>query len=375
MQFTAIESYLVGSVGLHFVIGQISLPFGDSIVTGISFDGQPLDLFMDTGVSGTSVIYKDWYEKVYGKGSCPPRLCYVCTSACDPFKMKNHTTRFVDGSTITTVQHEGEIDVSGHKLKTRFRLIIGFTRSVSTRKPVNFLGLAFADTDNPHTVPLDLFNNKIVQEYSVSVSISASGVATFSGHLLLGQWKDKCPIKAATTMTVPMNGEYPSVLATNLHSLGLVSSRGQASTKQLSGAVAVYDTGTYTLSFPQVQLGYLLEEIRQSVNNDSGRYPKIERSGLFWLIEKAAYNFLPTLTFNVGSYPLSPLVIRIPPKKYAQKHDDGWYVLKMISHQSSSAVIILGRPFFTTYLSSFDMQRKLVKLARYSDRPLIGSPL
>ncbi|KAF4652552.1 hypothetical protein FOL47_011030 [Perkinsus chesapeaki] len=327
MRFAAIKSYLVASVGLPSIIGQISLSFDDSILTGISFDGQPLDLYMDTAMIGTSVIYKGWYEEVYGEGSCPPRLCYVCVSACDPFKMEHYTTQFADGSTITTVQHEGVIDVSGHKLKTQFRLIIDFTSPIPTEKPMNFLGLAFPDTYDPHTVPLDLFNNKIVQQYAVSVCISARGVVTFGGQLLIGQWKGRCAIQAPTTMTVLMRltGEYSELFTTNLNSLGLVSSKGQASTKQLSDAAVVYDTGAAQLTFPQAQLDYLMKEIRQSVRNDSGRNPKIKNLGDLWLIEEAAYNFLPTLTFNVGSYSLSPLVIRIPPKKYAQKYDDGWW--------------------------------------------------
>ncbi|KAF4658124.1 hypothetical protein FOL47_008144 [Perkinsus chesapeaki] len=371
MRLAAIESLLVASVGLHFVIGQISLPFDNTILTGISFDGQPLDLYMDTGMSGTYVIYKDWYEKVYGKGSCPPRLCYVCISACDPFKMKNYTTRFVDGLTITTVQHEGVIDVSGHKLKTQFSLIIDFSSRVSTEKPTNFLGLAFADGINPHTVPLDLLNSKIVQQYAVSVCTSASRVVTFGGQLLLGQWKGRCPIQAPTTMTVPMKLAvgYRRIFATGLNSLGLVSSKGRASAKQLSDAAVAYDTGADMLDFPKEQFDYLMKEISQSVRNDSGRNPRIKSLGLLWLIEKAAYNFLPTLTFNVGSYPLSPLVIRISPKKYAQKYDDEWYVLKIIYRDNRGAMIFLGRPFFTSYFSSFDMQRKLVKFARYADRP------
>ncbi|KAF4665392.1 hypothetical protein FOL47_004634 [Perkinsus chesapeaki] len=270
--------------------------------------------------------------------------------------MKNHTTRFVDGSTITTVQHDGVIDVAGHKLKTRFRLIIGFTSPVSTEKPMNYLGLAFPDSNNPHTLPLDLFNNKIVQQYAVSVCISASGVVTFGGQLLLGQWKGLCAIQTPTTMTVPMKsaGVSARYFSTNLNSLGLVSSKGQASTKQLADAAAVYDTGTYMLSLPQAQFDYLKKEIRLLVRNDSGADPRIEKRGFTWVIERAAYKFLPMLTFNVGSYSLSPLVILIPPKKYAQKYDDRWYELKITTHNGKP--IILGRPFFTTYFSSFDMK-------------------
>ncbi|KAF4677205.1 hypothetical protein FOL47_002768 [Perkinsus chesapeaki] len=351
MRLAAVESYLIASAGLHSVIGQISLPFDDVIVADISFDGQPLDLRMDMGTRGTYVIYKDWYEKVYGKGSCPPRLCYVCISTCDPFKMKNQTIQFVDGSTITTVQHEGEIDVSGHKLKTQFRLIIGFTSTVSSEEPTNFLGLAFPDAYNPHTVPSDLFKNKIVQQYAVSVCISASGVETFSGELLLGQWEDQCAFQATTTMTVPMKltGGDARYFTTNLNSLGLVSSKGRASTQQLSDAAVVYDTGADMLGFPQAQLEYFMKEIRQSVKNDSGRDPKIKSLWGIWLIEKAAYNFLPTLTFNVGSYTLSPLVVRIPPRKYAQNYDDEWYLLEMTPLNSAREPVILGRPFFTTY--------------------------
>ncbi|KAF4673390.1 hypothetical protein FOL47_010636 [Perkinsus chesapeaki] len=206
--------------------GEISLPFKDGIVSGVKFDGQPLKLSIDTGLSGTYVVYKDWYERTYGKDACKQFQmgCYSCPGGCDPYAKEKHVTGFGDGSAITSVLHKGTLSLAGIKLDMQFRLIVDFSPSseVECDTVMNILGLAFGSTTSRQTVPNQLYLNKMIKKYAVAIC-SPSDLDSFTGSLILGDWNGLCAIKADVAI-IPMTRPHKhSLLDSDLPAYGLVS--------------------------------------------------------------------------------------------------------------------------------------------------------
>ncbi|KAF4654449.1 hypothetical protein FOL47_009973 [Perkinsus chesapeaki] len=345
----------------HSVSSQISLPFKDSIATGLSFDGQPLKMMLDTSLSGTYVVYKEWYEKTFGKGACKRSQggCYSCPGECNPYSRERNVLTFLDGGSITSVIHEGMVKIGKYKLKMKFRLIIGYSAGAELPhwKPPNYLGLGFADSSNLETLPRSLYDKGIIKRYTISIC-SPSDPVFFQGTVILGEWKGLCRIKSDVT-TIPMAQSHDlGHILSDLSSYGLVSSTGKTYTQHRVGA-AEYDTGTVFLCLPRV----IFEDFCNKIVSFAGPdvFLKTDDEGFWYITAKRRKNF-PTLTFSVGD-PRHPVIIRIPPERYAIRCNSKWCRLALLFWDGSQ--VILGRPFFTSYFSSYDLKSRTISIAEY----------
>ncbi|KAF4673049.1 hypothetical protein FOL47_011058 [Perkinsus chesapeaki] len=344
----------------------ISLAFSQNKVSGIAFDGQPLELYMDTGSPGTYVIYKDWYEKTYGQ--CPPKTCYTCVGPCDPYSEEKFVLKFDDGSAIETVFHEGVVELGGNKLRMKFRLIIGWSPppAFKTEKPMNYFGLDFDPRASDESILTQLVLKKIVSEKTVSIC-APSLPRSFAGKLILGSvTPEQCAI--TPPKTVFKMDPFEVHFNTEVSSYGLVSSYGQAYSRPLFDSFAIYDTGSYSITLYKAYLEFLLNTITEVVKQDSGLDVHVKVKDGSWYIQQRGYDYLPTLTFAIGAATASR-TIHIPPIHYTQDCDGTWCLLLL--QQYNSPDIILGRPFFTTHFSSFTEIKggpRTVPLAAYANK-------
>ncbi|KAF4673325.1 hypothetical protein FOL47_010676 [Perkinsus chesapeaki] len=317
---------------------------------------------MDTGLSGTYVVYKNWYEKTYGKDACKqfPKGCYSCPGSCNPYAEEKHLTTFEDGTTMTSVLHQGTLVIGKHQLSMQFSLIIDFKPLPSNpeQKPENYIGLALTSRSNPQTVTSELYNKKIIKKYALSIC-SPGDVMSFTGAVIFGDWNGLCGIKSTVT-TIPMTQphRHPAI-DSRLLSYGLVSPTGKTFTLQVQQIPAIYDTGTFSIALPKSIFDTLLENIPSMAG--PGVEVKFIRG--IWRITDKGYSSLPTLTFSVGDLQ-RPLIIRIPPKKYTMLCDGKWCALTITSYDGSD--VILGRPYLTTYFSSYDLKPLTVSMAEYA---------
>ncbi|KAF4662615.1 hypothetical protein FOL47_006155 [Perkinsus chesapeaki] len=342
------------------VYSQISLPFKDKTVKGLSFDGQPLKMLVDTGISGTYILYKEWYERTFGKGACKRTVwgCYSCPGECNPYSREKGNNNFNDGGSIIHVSHDGVVKIGKYELKMQFRLIIGYSvgTEVPDWKPPNIFGLASA-TPRRTTVVSQLYKNGIIKRNTISVC-SPSYPQKYRGTVILGEWNGLCAIKSNVT-TIPMGKSHSEGhLLSDLSSYGLVSSTGQTYT-QHRRTTAVYDTGTVGLYIPK----FIFEDLLSKIASFAGPDVYLKTRNGYWYITAKRRRYFPTLTFSVGDSQ-HPLVIRTPPEKYTSDYDKKWY--KILIRYYDRPEIILGRSFFTTYFSSYDLDSRTISIAEYA---------
>ncbi|KAF4677038.1 hypothetical protein FOL47_003771 [Perkinsus chesapeaki] len=348
---------------VYLVRSQISLPFSGNRVTGIAFDGQPLDLYLDSGLIGTHVIYKDWYEKTYG--ICPPKTCYTCINECHPYSEEQLMINFDDGSAITTVYHYGVIELAGHKLEMKFRLIVGWSPSptIPTEKPMNYLGIAYRMDRYDETVMIQLFLKNLISDKTVSVC-APSDLKNFTGVVILGSLREEqCP---TAFPKIVLRMKSSGFFNTALLSLALVSSKGRPFMQRVPDGMVIYDTGAYSVFLPKPYFEFVLNKITEIVKQDSGLDVHVVTKGSAWFIEERGYEYFPTLAFALGDR-TSHTTIYIPPSQYTENCGGTW--CHLVLRHYNLPYITLGRPFFTTYFSSFREireGRRTVTLAPYA---------
>ncbi|KAF4648809.1 hypothetical protein FOL47_002749, partial [Perkinsus chesapeaki] len=320
----------------------------DGIVSHVMFDGQPLQLAIDTGLSGTYVVYKDWYERTYGKDACKQFQmgCYSCPSGCDPYAKEKHVTRFDDGSAVTSVLHEGTLSPAGKNLDMQFRLIIGFSPGSEVKALKRYCSK-------------QLYLKKMIKKYAVSIC-SPSDVESFTGTLIFGDWNGLCAIKAGVTV-IPMTQPHKAIsLDSDLRSYGLVSPTGRRFNPEAGKRSVMYDTGSGSIFAPKS----ISESLLNKISYFAGPGVHVEAYNHGWNITDKGYSNFPALTFTVGSK--QHFIVRIPPNKYALFCDGQW--CKLAFREYGGSAVILGRPFFTTYFSSFDLELETVSIAEYKSR-------
>ncbi|KAF4673050.1 hypothetical protein FOL47_011059 [Perkinsus chesapeaki] len=188
---------------------------------------------------------------------------------------------------------------------------------------------------------------------------------TFTGKVILGSLKEEqCP---TTSPIIAIPVKSSAFFNTALLSLGLVSSKDQAFMQQVPDGIAIYDTGAYSL-VPKPYFELVLNTITEIVKQDSGEDVYVKAKNDIWYIRQRGYDYFPRLAFALGE-PTAHRTIYIPPSHYTQDCDGTWCAL--ILQYYNFPEIILGRPFFTTYFSSFKGNkggRRTVTLAPYAKK-------
>ncbi|KAF4694655.1 hypothetical protein FOZ60_007622 [Perkinsus olseni] len=96
----------------------LTMPVHEGFVT-VKIDGQEIDLFLDSGYPGLSVMDGDWYEQEYGKGACTRRRagCYFCPKEhpCDFEREEWFPTSFGDGTSIKSIIRSGSLVLDGQE--------------------------------------------------------------------------------------------------------------------------------------------------------------------------------------------------------------------------------------------------------------------
>ncbi|KAF4655733.1 hypothetical protein FOL47_009313 [Perkinsus chesapeaki] len=117
----------------------------------LEFDGQPITLNVDSGSPYTTVVSGDWYEQLYGKGSCKYVVsgCYFCP-ASDPCNLESLSNGKVDGISYGDGTRVVKVSMRSVTLKINNKivrdfilgLIINSTVVRKNRQPFGLLGLS-----------------------------------------------------------------------------------------------------------------------------------------------------------------------------------------------------------------------------------------
>ncbi|KAF4658354.1 hypothetical protein FOL47_008009 [Perkinsus chesapeaki] len=362
LMVTAIYLASLSSV-VYLVRSEISLSFTENKVTGLSFDGQPLDLYSETAISETLVIYKDWYEKTYGR--CPPKTCYTCIRECYPYNRERHIVHSLDGSTLTTVLHHGTVQLDKHQIEMNFRLIIGWSPGPvrGGNLPVNYLGLAFYKGSPDENFLGQLFIKNVVSERRISIC-APSDPQTFTGTIILGKAvKTQCKILSTPIISLPAGSS--GFLDARFLVLGLDFLDGHQFEEYPYATIAAIDTGGQSIGLPKYYFQMILNMITESASG-SPVYVKVKND--VWYIQQRGRDSFPTLIIGLGTFDRN-VVVKIPVKRYLGGCDGTWCRLLLVGHDSP--YILLGRPFLTSSFSSFaedQRAQKTVTFAHYDRR-------
>ncbi|KAF4673057.1 hypothetical protein FOL47_011066 [Perkinsus chesapeaki] len=363
---TGVAALVSISVMLNLTYSELSLPFSDDKVTDILFDRQPLDLYMDSRSIATYVIYKDWYEKTYGR--CPPKTCYTCAGGCNPYREERFMVKLDDGSRMETVFHEGLLQFAGLKLKVRFRLIIEWSPSTvyPPKKPRNHLGIGYRRNSSGEGILSQLFLNHIISERTVSIC-TPSSPRKFTGKVILGSFTAS---ECRTTYPQKRYRMKSPELSFNtaLSYVGVVSVEGKTFVHKMPNGLALYDTGAYSIILPKPYFESVLNKMTDLIKQGSHRGAYVKTKDGEWYIRQEEYRYFPDLGFALGGL-WEDTAILIPPKYYTERCNGTWCALLLQHH--SSPEVMLGRPFFTSHFSSFGegpSGLRTVTLADYASR-------
>ncbi|KAF4668977.1 hypothetical protein FOL47_002795 [Perkinsus chesapeaki] len=363
-----LQVYHIVTTTALLVHGNINLPFVDGVISSTAIDENPLKFTMDSGDGFTYVVYSDWYEKKYGKGACKslPSGCYTCPTKCNPYKKEKYTVAFASGMMYEYSLQKGNLVLNGESVGTvEFGLIIGYSprQAYPNEPPFNIMGLDYGSQQGRYPIHRQLYINGVIDEWAFRIC-SPGQPHEFKGNLILGVSQGACPARQPVTEIQLRGPSVTAKLDSSLATFGMVSSKGATFSQPVTQVTIVYDTGAHPIVLPRSIFEIVLNKMVELASKDSGQDIHVKTSGVVWYVQKKGFDHLPTLTFTVGTSGGAPFTIRIPLKKYATPCDESWCTLWL--YPSPAAGIILGRPFFTTYATGFDLPAGVMQVQEYT---------
>ncbi|KAF4750728.1 hypothetical protein FOZ63_003820, partial [Perkinsus olseni] len=348
------------------------------------------------GSSNTYVVYGDWYESIYGVGSCRHLVsgCYFCppTDPCTLDSLltrRSHTVEFLYGHIDKFVYREVTVQVDGQNISNfLIGLLIGSSRVENGIQPNAVLGLGLP----PPIVNLGLGTTSFVEQLfqkeaipHLTISVQASEMSEgITGQLELG----KEMLGARDSPSLPL----ADFLSTDGPLAGLASaawvkssSTGQnrATAPSNGGGIrtVAVDTGCDTTFVPTKIYSMIWKAIEEEFGPDRVDGTRSRKTwstddqqlaafsdvgGLLWIREDVLKQ-MPIMVIRVDR----ELQFDIHLSSHVQVCDGRWCRLQIFDglaiglHPEN---LILGRFFFAEYDVSFDLDRKVIVLRR-PDKP------
>ncbi|KAF4753710.1 hypothetical protein FOZ63_011520, partial [Perkinsus olseni] len=136
----------------------------------MSFDGQPINLFVDSASFMSYLRYGGWYESIYGPNSCKDLVsgCYFCppTDPCDLASLRTrkiHSVKYAEGREDEFVLRRVSLWVGKRKVENiEIGLMVGSTRIESGAQPLAMLGPAHLTPETDAEVDMPSFIGQLV---------------------------------------------------------------------------------------------------------------------------------------------------------------------------------------------------------------------
>ncbi|KAF4701599.1 hypothetical protein FOZ62_021977 [Perkinsus olseni] len=367
----------------------LTLPFHDEyghIV--LVFDGQPISLLADSGSARFFVVYGEWFERQYGRGSCRRHnmTCYFCPveAPCDDIEQRDRmTVGYAGGLDVYQyVQHSGVLDLGQSTVNVTFGVVVDYTSKYNVA-PTPTLGLSSGRADIPKTFLQQLKDLNVIDTLSYSVHFERF-CPYEQGKLVVGGVGSK----GQDTIRLPLS--MPPELKRRLHvpiaSMGIgerpeveASLSGDGSSKiirfSLQDRVALFDTGNMGIDLPCTVLSALIEGLEAGVSTlANSRTLRVENimwwevdRPMVWVIRPNHVRFLPTIVYSLVREGNETVDIRISPEHYVGtcSYDECMVYL----YASNDTELVVGEPFFRAYDAHVDLEGEIISVEPQPPRP------
>ncbi|KAF4655734.1 hypothetical protein FOL47_009314 [Perkinsus chesapeaki] len=365
----------------------------------LEFDGHPITLNVDSASPYTTVVSGDWYEHLYGKGSCKYVVsgCYFCP-ASDPCNLetlskgKLEKIGFVDGHVVGISIREVTLKI-GRALVHDFKvgLIINSTRVQNNKQPFGLLGLsANSKLDIKPTLVHQLVYAGVVTRKAFAFRV-VKYYQGITGALVVGGGSP--PNEAESkTITLPLWVEPEGTLAVNVTSAEFVTQTAKESIKIEFGTerkypVAVLDTGSgvtvlnkelFVLMVRATESEFGVDNVDFTTRPSKKDFKKYfaslswtqikvlrDAAGIIW-IRKELVARLPMMRLQLN-HESHIYVIRLHLRNHVGVCVEVWCSLMVVDGPSVGILphqlILLGKHFFLEYDTHFDLDRRLVSFS------------
>ncbi|KAF4692873.1 hypothetical protein FOZ60_012375 [Perkinsus olseni] len=327
----------------------LTLPFHDEyghIV--LVFDGQPISLLADSGSARFFVVYGEWFERQYGRGSCRRHnmTCYFCPveAPCDDIEQRDRiTVGYAEGLDVYQyVQHSGVLDLGQSTANVTFGVVVDYTSKYNVA-PTPTLGLSFGRADIPKT---------FLQQLKDLNYASRAEASTSRAHRLDGDWR------ASRGGSEPLRDGSRKIIRFSLQD-----------------RVALFDTGNMGIDLPYTVLSALIEELEAGVSTlANSRTLRVENimwwevdRPMVWVIRPNHVRFLPTIVYSLVGEGNETVDIRISPEHYVGtcSYDECMVYL----YASDDTELVVGEPFFRAYDAHVDLEGEIISVEPQPPRP------
>ncbi|KAF4650350.1 hypothetical protein FOZ61_000398 [Perkinsus olseni] len=350
----------------------------------VSIDGQEVDLKLDSGFWGLTVMDGGWYEREFGNGACddPRAGCYFCSEK-SPWEFSEGKLAqgllSADGKRALNINRTGTMVLGGREA-ANFPFMISRTfAGPTTIKPYGLFGISGLEPSSivPHPWPggesvLDsLVRLNVIGRQSYTLYTNNSGNSSFiSGQVTLGDALDESKAGEYRLVDYGYNPKtYRAFANVWVSSLRLLDAQGAQLMKaglvrrRPDSLLSMLDTGANGIYLPYPGLlkdiksrlgmklkknGYTEEQINKMWREDQGPLAQVKEE---------AFDSLPVLGFHLGEGDNS-IPIKIHPRHYCLHTGDG----DVIVYVQESDMNLIGTPFFRAYNVHVDYTNNKIAL-------------
>ncbi|KAF4697976.1 hypothetical protein FOZ62_026057 [Perkinsus olseni] len=344
------------------------------------FDGQPISLLADSGSARFFVVYGEWFERQYGRGSCRRHnmTCYFCPveAPCDDIEQRERFgVRYGGGSIFYQyVQHTGSLDLGKSTVQVTFGLIVDHD-DANGFAPDGVLGLSFGRPGIPKTFLQQLKGSKVIHTLAYSLDFRQD---QGGGKLVLGDSGSQSKYTVHLPFTrLPGAHRKLFVPVTSVRiAKKLVSGRkasGKVSEKvapiSLNHTVVFMDTGNAYLGMPRATFDILVEDLKASPNAASpagvlgeGLWRSAEEP--VWKIRPGHVKILPTIIYSLVGVGGEVVDVKMPPEDYVGSCTVA--ECNVYINVQDGALVTFGRPFFRAYHAHVDLVKQSIAICPHS---------
>ncbi|KAF4655735.1 hypothetical protein FOL47_009315 [Perkinsus chesapeaki] len=369
----------------------------------LELDGQPITLLADSGSHATTVISGDWYEHLYGKGSCKYVVsgCYFCP-ASDPCNLESLSNAEVNeiGYGDGKIVHFSTRTVSLKVGKTVLNdftvgLIINSTAVRRNEQPFAILGLDMKlevlanSADRKLSTQLTFLDQLVYagviarNTFAIYASDHNQGI---NGQLVIGgqarENQAKGEVMALPFWTDRVSSQLAfdvraaEAVATTTNEIQRIDFANEGKRLRAfldTGATAtVLDEAIFKLMWKAIETEFGSKNVDASMSSsDPTEFTDRKElsvcicyDGSLW-IRKKLINRLPVIKLEVNSEPHISIV-HLSLRNHIQACQSGWCIISVQHYlpvDHTGDFIILGEHFFLQYDTHIDLSKKVVSLS------------
>ncbi|KAF4706020.1 hypothetical protein FOZ63_007397 [Perkinsus olseni] len=361
----------------------VTMPVEEGFVR-VSIDGQEVDLKLDSGFWGLTVMDGGWYEREFGNGACddPRAGCYFCSEK-SPWEFSEGKLApgllSADGKRALNIKRTGTMVLGGREAANFPFMISRSFGGPTPVKPYGLFGISGLEPSSivPHPWPggesvLDsLVRLNVIGRQSYTIYTNNSRNSSFiSGQVTLGDVLDESKAGEYRFVDYGYNPKtYRAFANVWVSSFGLFDAQSALLMKEglLRGSpnpfLSMLDSGANGIYF---RYPNLLEDIKSKLKMKMKKNGYTEeqidemwQDGIGPLVQakEEVFDSLPVLGFHLGEGDNS-IPIKIHPKHYCVHTGNGDVVLFVQENDMN----LIGTPFFRAYNVHVDYTNNRIAL-------------